>query len=68
MLKLFPKLNFFLKSELYSKKLSATNMISDEGGRGVSHFLIFYDKGGRGVRQFLILADKGGVGSGSPYF
>ena len=36
------------------------NRIYDEGGRGVSHFLIFSDKGGERVGQFLILADKGG--------
>ena len=37
------------------------NMIYDEGGGGVSHFLIFSDKGGREVGQYMILADKGGA-------
>ena len=35
-------------------------MISDKGGRGVSHFLIFSDKGGGEVGHILILVNKWG--------
>ena len=45
------------------------NMISDKGGGGVSHFLIFSDKGGRGgnpISDFWLTRGEGG--SGPPIF
>ena len=47
--------NFFLKDGFTKLIGVRQNMISDEGGRGVSQFLILSEKGGRGVSIFLNL-------------
>ena len=63
--------NFFLKDGFYQINWSASNMISDEGGRGLSHFLFFSDMGGRGgkpISNFWLIRVGGGIWTPPPIF
>ena len=45
-------------------------MISDEGGRGLSHFLFFSDMGGRGgkpISNFWLIRVGGGIWTPPPF-